>query len=185
MKNPFLIGEKIYFRSLEREDAPLLVPWVNDTEVTRTLELFYRPTPLQIEVDFIDRIYKSEHDVVFGITVRETDKLIGVTGLHQINFKNRRAVFGIFIGEKSEWGKGYGTEATALITRYAFETLNLNRVGLQVYEDNDRGIKAYERVGFKPEGILRQMMYREGRYWNTIIMSILREEWEALQQQRR
>ncbi|MBI3800044.1 MAG: GNAT family N-acetyltransferase, partial [Deltaproteobacteria bacterium] len=88
------------------------------------------------------------------------------------------------IGEKSEWSKGYGTEATALITGYAFETLNLNRVGLQVYEDNERGIKAYERVGFKREGLLRQMMYREGRYWHTITMSMLREEWAAGKQAR-
>jgi RimJ/RimL family protein N-acetyltransferase len=179
MKNPFLIGTKIYLRPLEREDAPLLVPWVNDAEITRTLERLYRPLNLQAEVDFIERIYKSEHDVVFGIVVKETDVLIGVTGLHQMDFKNRRAVFGIFIGEKSVWGKGYGTEATALITGYAFETLNLNRVGLEVYEDNERGIRAYERVGFQREGVLRQMMYREGRYWNTILMSLLREEWEA------
>ncbi len=185
VKNPFLIGTKVYLRPLEHEDAPLFVPWVNDTEVTRTLEVFYRPINLQTEVDFIERIYKSEHDVVLGIVVKETDALIGITGLHQMNFKNRRVVFGIFIGEKSAWGKGYGTEATALITGYAFETLNMNRVGLEVYEDNERGIKAYERVGFKREGILRQMMYREGRYWNVIIMSILREEWEALKQQRR
>jgi len=185
MKNPFLIGAKSYLRPLEREDAPLFVPWVNDAEVTRTLEAFYRPINLQTEVDFIEKIYKSDHDVVLGIVVKETDALIGITGLHRMDFKNRRVVFGIFIGEKSAWGKGYGTEATALITGYAFETLNMNRVGLEVYEDNERGIKAYERVGFKREGILRQMMYREGRYWNTVIMSILREEWDALKQQRR
>ncbi|MBI3302544.1 MAG: GNAT family N-acetyltransferase, partial [Deltaproteobacteria bacterium] len=134
MKNPFLIGTKVYLRPLEREDAPLFVPWVNDAEVTRTLEHFYRPINLQAEVDFIERIYKSEHDVVCGIAVKETDALIGVTGLHQMDFKSRRTSFGIFIGEKSEWGKGYGTEATALITGYAFEILNLNRVWLHVYE---------------------------------------------------
>src|SRR5690349_11316823 len=119
-----------------------------------------------MEVDFIDRMYKSEHDIVLGIAVRGTDALIGITSLHQIDGKNRRAVFAIVIGEKNEWGKGYGTEATALITGYAFETLNLNRVSLRVYEENERGIKAYEKVGFKKEGVLRQDIYREGRYWN-------------------
>ena len=178
MKNPFLIGAKVYLRPLEREDAPLFVPWLNDSAVTRTLVL-YRPINLQTELDFIDRIYKSEHDVVFGIAVRGTDTLIGVTGLHQIDYKNRHAVFGIFIGEKNEWGKEYGTEATALITGYAFETLNLNRVALRVHEDNERGIRAYEKVGFKREGVLRQDIYREGRYWNTLMMGILCEEWTA------
>ena len=74
------------------------------------------------------------------------------------------------------------TEATRLITGYAFETLNLNRVALRVYEDNERGVKAYEKVGFKREGVLRQDIYREGRYWNTFLMSILREEWTARKQ---
>jgi len=179
MKNPFLIGTKVYLRPLEREDAPRFVPWVNDTAVTRTLEAFYRPINLQTEADFIEKIYKSEHDVVLGIVIRATDALIGVVGLHQINFKNRRAVFGIFIGEKDEWGKGYGTEATALITEYAFATLNLNRVVLRVHEDNERGIRAYEKVGFRREGVLRQDIYREGRYWDTLVMGILREEWES------
>lgn len=182
MKNPFLIGSKVYLRPLEREDAPLFVPWANDSAVTRTLEALYHPINLQIEVDFIDRMYKSEHNVVLGIAVRGTDALIGVTGLHQIDYKNRRTVFGIFIGEKNEWGKGYGTEATALITGYAFETLNLHRVSLRVYEDNERGIRAYEKVGFKKEGVLRQDIYREGRYWDTFMMGILHEEWAARKQ---
>ena len=185
MKNPFLIGTKIYLRPLEREDAQLFVPWINDAEVTRTLEVFYRPLNLQAEVEFIETIYKSEHDVVLGIAVKETEALIGGAGLHRMDFKNRRASFGIFIGEKSEWGKGYGTEVTALMTGYAFEILNMNRVWLHVYEYNERGLKAYERVGFKREGVLRQDRYHEGRYWDTITMAILREEWEARKQQGR
>jgi RimJ/RimL family protein N-acetyltransferase len=179
MKNPFLIGPKVYLRPLEREDAPLFIPWVNDTEVTRTLAVFYRPKNLQDELAFIDGVSNDEHAVVFGIVVRETDKLIGSAGLHQIHFKDRYAEFGILIGEKSSWGKGYGTEVTALITGYGFETLNLHRVWLRVHEDNERGIKAYGKVGFKREGVLRQHKYREGRYLDVVVMGILREEWQT------
>lgn len=179
MKNPFLIGTNIYLRALDREDAPLLVSWVNDAEVTRTLELFYRPRNLQTQLEFIESLYKSENDIVFGIVMKEADTLIGVTSLNRIDFKDRHAAFAIFIGEKSRWGKGYGTEVTTLITGYAFDTLNLNRLSLQVYEYNERGIRAYEKVGFKREGVLRQEHYYEGRYWDTIAMAILREEWET------
>ena len=181
MKNPLLIGEKIYLRPLEREDAPLFVIWLNDQEVTRTL-LVSGPINLQKEEEYLENAYKSEHDTVLGIAIKETDKLIGSTGLRQIDFRNRHAGFGIVIGEKAEWGKGYGTEATSLITRYAFETFNLNRVWLHVFADNERGVRAYEKVGFKREGILRQEGYREGRYWDTLTMAILREEWEARKQ---
>ncbi len=178
MKNPFLIGNKIYLRPLEREDAPHCLAWFNHPEITRAL-LIYRPINLRAEEEFIDKALHNEHELALGIAIRDTDRLIGGTGLHQIDFKDRRAGFGISIGEKEEWGKGYGTEVTRLMVQYAFETLNLHRVWLHVYEYNQRGLRTYEKVGFQKEGILRQDTYREGRYWDTIVMAILREEWDA------
>ena len=89
MKNPFLIGSKIYLRPLEREDAGTVLPWVNDPEVTCNL-LLYRPVNLQAEEEFIAKANQSEHDLVLGIAVAATDKLIGATGLDQIDFKNRQ-----------------------------------------------------------------------------------------------
>src|SRR5206468_7752591 len=77
------------------------------------------------------------------------------------------------------WGKGYGTEATRLMVQYAFDTLNLNRVWLHVLEYNERGIRCYEKVGFKKEGLLRQEHFRDGRYWDTHLVAILRDEWLA------
>ena len=63
------------------------------------------------------------------------------------------------------------------ITFYAFRTLNLNRIWLHVFEFNERALRAYEKVGFVREGVLRQDVFREGRYWNTVVMGILRDEW--------
>jgi RimJ/RimL family protein N-acetyltransferase len=180
VKNPFLIGTKVYLRPLDREDAPVLVTWFNDPEVTRTLRR-YLPLALREEQDFIEKLGQNEHNLAVGIALRDSDRLIGGTGFHEMDFRNRHASFGILIGEKAEWGKGYGTEATALMVGYAFETLNLNRVWLHVYEHNPKAMRAYEKVGFRREGVLRQDCYREGRYWDTIVMAILREEWDALQ----
>jgi RimJ/RimL family protein N-acetyltransferase len=180
VKSPFLIGSTIYLRPLEREDAGLLVPWINDPEVTRTLRI-YRPMNLQAEEEFVARSAQSEHELVLGIAIQATDKLIGATGLHQIDFKNRHAGFGISIGEKAEWGKGYGTEAARVIVGHAFDTLNLNRVWLHVFEYNLRGIRAYERVGFRREGLLRQDRFHEGRYWDTIVMAMIRQEYQGQQ----
>ncbi len=177
MKNPFLIGELVYLRPLDRADAPAVVPWVNDPEITRSLRI-YRPLNLQAEEEYIDQIRKSETDVTLGLCVRGDDRFIGVTGLHAIDFKNRHTGFGIVIGERTEWDKGYGTDATRLMVNYAFATLNLNRVWLQVYEFNVRGRKTYEKVGFRVEGIQRQDRYSDGRYWDTTLMAVLREEWK-------
>jgi RimJ/RimL family protein N-acetyltransferase len=177
MHNPFLIGKTVYLRPMEREDAPLVQPWFNDPEVIRTLQA-YRPMNLRAEESFIDRIAQSEHDLALVIVRRDVDKAIGVTGLHQIDFKNRHALFGITIGDRDSWGLGFCTETTALVVRHAFQTLNLNRVMLLVYEYNAGAIRAYEKVGFRREGVLRQENYREGRYCDTIAMAILRQEWD-------
>jgi [ribosomal protein S5]-alanine N-acetyltransferase len=176
---PYLIGHKVYLRPLERADAPLVQPWINDPEVRYFIRAF-RPVNLQAEEDFITKANQDEHSLVLGIAVKANDRLVGAAGLQAIDFRSRHASFGIAIGVPSEWSKGYGTEATRLLVRHAFETLNLNRVWLQVYEDNPRGIRAYEKAGFRKEGVLRQDMFRAGRYWDTIVMAILREEWQKM-----
>jgi len=176
MPNAFLTGQAVYLRPLELSDAPLLVPWFNDPEVIRTLRR-YRPMNLPEEEAFIRRLAENDDLIALGIVIRQTDQLIGSTGLHQFNWRCRHAAFGISIGEKSCWGCGYGTEATRLMVEYAFLTLNLNRVSLEVYEYNPRGLHIYEKIGFRQEGRLRQDTFRDGRYWDTIVMGILRDEW--------
>lgn len=175
MKNPFLIGQRVYLRPLERADVPLLQTWINDQDVIRNL-LNFRPMNLQGEEEFLDKVTRDPDLVVLGIALRSDDRLIGDVALHRIQSRDRQAGFGILIGEKAEWSKGYGTEATRLIVRYAFDVLNLNRVWLHVLENNKRGQRAYEKVGFKVEGVLRQSAFRDGRYLDTVTMGILRGE---------
>ena len=173
-----MTGSQVSLRSLTGEDAVAFVPWVNDPEVTRTLAVGAAVMDKQAEQAWIERTNASESAVLFGIVVQETDRLIGSVGLSQIDFRHRSASLGMLIGEKSMWGKGYGTEATRLVVRHAFEELRLNRVQLQVYEYNLRGIRVYEKVGFRREGVLRQEHVYDGRFWDTVVMAILREEWE-------
>jgi RimJ/RimL family protein N-acetyltransferase len=180
MQNPFLIGTQVYLRPLERTDAPVLVKWINDPQVTRTLQ-HYRPQNLQTEEAWVDGLYRAEHDLVLGIAVKEDDRLVGCSGLHNIDYKDRKASIGIMIGEPEEWGKGYGSEATALMINHGFATLNLHRVWLHVYAHNARAIAAYEKLGFQREGTLRQDLYREGRYIDVYTMGMLREEWGGAQ----
>jgi RimJ/RimL family protein N-acetyltransferase len=102
---------------------------------------------------------------------------IGNTGLHDVDAVNRTAEFGIVIGEKDYWNRGYGTKATKLTLRHGFENLNLNRIYLEVFETNPRAMKAYESAGFMREGILRQAIFKNSRYIDVILMSILQSEW--------
>jgi [ribosomal protein S5]-alanine N-acetyltransferase len=183
VQSPYLIGDLVYLRPLERADAPLVQPWINDPAVRYSIRMF-RPVNLQSEEEFISKANQDEHSLVLGIVAKEDDRLVGAAGLQAIDFRSRHASFGLAIGMPADWGKGYGTETTRLLVRHAFETLNLNRVWLQVYEDNVRGIRAYEKAGFRKEGVMRQEIFRAGRYWDTIIMAILRSEWVDQQNSR-
>jgi len=178
MKNAHVVGDKIYLRPLERSDAPILQPWFNDPEVTEQLAI-RRPVSLDFEDEFLSRLANDEHRVVLGVCAKNGDALIGTVGLEEIDFINRAAQFGICIGVKTEWNRGCGTEATRLMVDYAFGRLNLNRVCLNVYATNARGLRVYEKVGFKKEGVLRQARWQSTAFVDTIVMGVLREEWRS------
>ncbi len=176
MKNPYRIGESIYLRPLERADAPRMAAWFNDYDVSRTTSR-YRPFTVVEQERMIDQHADSKDDVVVGIIARATDELVGVIGLHGVADKNRRAMLGIAIGEKAEWGRGYATEASRLMLAVAFETLNLHRVWLDVFADNARALRCYDKLGFKRDGVLREHVFRDGAYCDLVYMSMLRDEW--------
>ena len=178
MKNPFLVGEKVYLRPLEPEDAPVIQRFINDPAISRNLQA-YRPYTLAMELAYIGQAAQSPTDLSLGVCPRHDDRLVGTVSLHAIHPKDRRAELGIAIGEQSEWGKGFGTDATRLVTAHAFDTLNLNRVALTVYAFNERGIHVYEKLGFQREGVLRQYTFADGRYHDALVMSVIREHWEA------
>jgi RimJ/RimL family protein N-acetyltransferase len=176
MVNPFLVGQRVYLRPFQRADAPVLVRCMNDPAVRRAL-LLERPITLEEEEEFLARLAGNKELVLLGVVARDGDRLVGSTGLSAIQPSSRQAQFGIFIGGPEEWGKGYGTEATELMVGYGFETLNLNRIWLHVFEDNLRAIRIYEKLGFAREGLLRQAVFREGRYLDEVSMAVLQEEW--------
>lgn len=175
MKVHFLSGDLVYLRPIERGDARSLLPWVNNPEVTRTL-LIHRPVNMEAEEKFIERLALDETIVGLGIVEKTSDRLVGTTSLQQLDSRSRHAQFGILIGDPADWGKGFGTEATRLIVGYGFLTLNLHRVWLHVAVDNLAGIRAYEKAGFRREGLLREALYTGGRYVDLVAMGILRNE---------
>ncbi len=178
MKNPYVIGDKLYLRPLDREDALIIQGFINDPGISRNL-LAYRPFTLSMEQAFIENSSNEPNDIALGICLKADDQLIGMTGLHRIHEKDRRAEFGMAIGDERQWGKGYGTEVTRLMTALAFERFNLNRVSLTVYAFNERGIRTYTRVGYQREGVMRAFTFVDGAYHDAITMSMLRSDWDT------
>jgi RimJ/RimL family protein N-acetyltransferase len=172
-----LIGERVRLRAIEREDIPTFVRWFNDPEVRQYL-LMYEPMSKAKEERWFEAHLEARDEFLFGIEalIGEEWVHIGNLGLHRIDWKNGTAVFGISLGEKAHWNKGYGTEATRTMLRFAFEELNLHRVELEVFDFNPRAMRCYEKAGFRHEGIRRRALFRDGRYHDVHLMGILQEE---------
>ena len=117
----------------------------------------------------------------FSIYALSEDRLIGFIGLWA-DLVHSEGWVGIGIGEREFWGKGYGTDAMRLILQYAFTEVCLQRVSLALHAYNERGLKSYEKAGFRIEGRTRSDQHREGKRTDTLWMGILREEWVQLQQ---
>jgi RimJ/RimL family protein N-acetyltransferase len=191
-----ITGERIRFRGIERADLPVFVKWLNDPEVRQGI-LIYHPFSQAEEENWYEEMLKRPIDEhVLGIEVRlsseqtrETSapdveehwKLIGSLAFTNFDWRNRSSEFGIMIGVKTYWNQGYGTEAVRLLVRHGFDTLNLNRIFLHVFENNPRAIRAYEKAGFVREGRLRQAEFTDGKYIDILVMSILKDDYLVLE----
>jgi RimJ/RimL family protein N-acetyltransferase len=171
-------GQRLFLRPVEAGDAALLVRWLNDPEVTQYLARTF-PLTMEEEQAWIRNRAGDEKNLVLMIVAREGRRPVGTTGLHALSAVDRKAVFGIQIGEKDCWNRGLGTEATDLMLELAFQRLNLNRVELDVYDTNPRAIRVYERAGFRTEGLARQARFQNGQYVDIRRMAVLAEEWRA------
>lgn len=177
----FRRGGGVELRPLLEEDVTLLLRWINDPEVNMYLQV-YLPMMEADEREWIQNLHKQKaENIVFMIVTG--GKPIGTMGLHGIDYRNRRATTGTLIGEKEYWGKGHGTKAKMLLLEYAFNTLNLRKVCSNAYAFNERSIRYSKRCGYREEGRLRQHHFALGKYWDTICLSVFKEDWEPLWEQ--
>jgi RimJ/RimL family protein N-acetyltransferase len=179
-----IYGERIRLRAVEKDDLPLFVKWLNDPEVRQGI-LLHNPVSQTEEDGWYERMLARPADEhVMAIDVKEPPadavedrwKLIGSLAFDQIDWHVRAAEFGILIGDKTCWNQGYGTESVRLLCQHGFNTLNLNRIFLHVFESNPRAIRAYEKAGFTLEGRERQAEYKDGKFIDVLRMSLLKSE---------
>ncbi|GLV58376.1 N-acetyltransferase [Dictyobacter sp. S3.2.2.5] len=176
LQNPFIVGERLYLRPLEpAQDNHLYSTWMNDEEIRRYFSIY--PTSDTRGRERLDNLYKDTRHILFGVALKEDNRLVGLVGLKDINVLNQTAEFYVIIGDRNLHGKGFGTEATRLMLRYGFLELNLNRIQTQDMEENIGGWRADEKAGFKHEGTLREMILRFGKYHSVRVYSLLRSEY--------
>jgi RimJ/RimL family protein N-acetyltransferase len=178
-----LKGKSVLLRPVKRSDISYFLKWFNDPEVIQYLE-WYLPMTEMGEEKYIEELgtTRMKSDALFVIEVIEgaSTKPIGNCGLDRINSKDHNAGFGIVIGEKDYWSKGYGLEAARLLINYGFQQLNLHRISSGAFAFNDRSIKLHKKLGFREEGRLRQAFFKNGQYHDLMLFGVLREEWRVL-----
>jgi RimJ/RimL family protein N-acetyltransferase len=180
-------GKLVRLRAVELDDLDRSFAWINDAEVTRYLahQSAYPFSRAQEEEWIRGAVKRTQPpDLTYAIETLEDARHIGSIGLHGMLNNAHKAELGILIGDKTCWNRGFGTDAIVTMLKFAFDHINLNRVVLEVHDDNARAIACYRKCGFIEEGLLRQDRYRDGEYGDTIVMGVLREEFRAQDSQR-
>jgi RimJ/RimL family protein N-acetyltransferase len=179
---PRLIGENIVLREFRKNDLTFINSFTTDNDICRNLsDIFLRNHSLESTEIYLDSILKnsSNNNLSYVIAEKDTLNYIGSIDIININWVSRIGTLGIVIADKDFHNKGIGTEAINLLLKYSFERANLNKVELDVNEFNLAGIRCYEKCGFMQEGVIRESVYRDGKYYNTIKMGILKREFKG------
>ncbi len=170
-----LIGEHIYLREIEASDTDDILRWRNQEDVKRYF-VNQDPFTKQGHLEWLNNVVATGKAVQFIIMDNEIERSFGSVYLRDIDYKNSKCEYGIFIGENDYRARGLGTEAANLIIKYAFEELKLNKVFLRVLANNKRAIKSYQNAGFQMEGYFKQDVCINNKYIDIVFMAILKED---------
>ena len=175
-----LKGHKTSIRPIEDDDIDSFYQWYNDQEVNLWSSGAWPLNTLLSKDQIAEKFLDGSPDTYRYAILAENDLLIGTTGFKEVNIPSRSATLFVVIGDKTYWGKGYGTDALITFVSFLFTQWNFHRISLDTWDENIRAIKAYEKVGFKIEGRLREARFVLGNYHDVILMGLLQEEFLAL-----
>lgn len=171
--------QRIYLRALEPEDYLNSVKWRNDEEIQNMVGGPKYFISSEREKEWVAKTILDNDKMVLAICLKENDKYIGNIMLQEIDLINRSAHMPILLGDKTEWNKGYATEARMMFLKFVFEERGMERIFAYVLEENISSIKMCEKCGYKVEGVLRKSIFKKGKFFNQVILSVLKEEFEV------
>ena len=176
-----LIGDRIYLspKGASDDEIQKFTEWMNNFEVTDYIGRSGNLITLIGEKDYLENIAKDSKNRNFDIITLNDNKLIGTVSLENINFIERSAILGIFIGDKDFRNNGYGTEAIKLLLEYGFKYLNLHSIRLDLLAVNERAHRCYLKCGFRDTGCSREEIFLNGKYYDKLHMDILENEFDG------
>jgi RimJ/RimL family protein N-acetyltransferase len=173
-------GSKVRLAPLDKQKhLENVLLWFNDPEITQWTLIGDWPLTRLAEEDFFDRMMRSEQtELVLAIETIEGEH-IGVSGIHQIDWRNGVGRTGTIIGRKEYWGQGYGSDAVQARTRYAFEVMGLRLLLSEVMVGNVGSLKALHKAGYREVGRIPRRYWKRGAYRDVILLMVDRESWPA------
>jgi RimJ/RimL family protein N-acetyltransferase len=182
---PMLRGERVWLRAAEKADFLADAPGVSDADTGHFLGLKF-PVSAEGGEQFAQMKLSQQGTSVFSfaICLLADDRRIGNVTLRGIDKENGAAEVSIVIIDKASQGQGLGTDALNCLIDFAFGELRLERVYLHVFDYNARARRSYEKAGFQTDAILRNARFHRGRHHDVHLMSILRDDWLALERRR-
>lgn len=170
----------VYLRALELDDFRTTINWRKDDEIWQGVlgEKYFVSS--EYEKQWVADAIKSKNEIKLGVCVKETDELIGLASIVAMDLINRSARSQILIGQKDCWGKGFGSQAVELLLGFAFLERGLERMWVRILETNKASIALHEKIGYQREGVMRKAAYKNGKFQNVVVLSLLREEFDAL-----
>jgi RimJ/RimL family protein N-acetyltransferase len=179
-------GRLVRLGPLDHEkDPPIIAFWTNDPLMRSVLEGVARPLSVETIRKLLEKVEKQMEEMknLFHFTVRLKDdnRLLGLARIFWIDFHNGTGVLSLGIGDTSDRRHGYGSDALDLLLRFAFNDLNMHRLSAWPSADNLPFIHMAGKAGFEEEGRRREAAFHDGRYWDVVLMGLLRTKWEKKQ----
>lgn len=174
---PKLRGDKVYLSPVNVDDLDTYTRWINSLGTSVPLGQAANVFSLTRERDILEKMAKEGHQ--FAIVERSSDTLLGNCGIFNVNQLSGTAEVGIFIGDDKRRGKGFGTDALLLLVSYGFKILNLHNVMLRAASFNARGLRCYEKVGFREFGRRTGALLIGGKRFDDVHMQVLATEWSC------
>lgn len=151
-----------------------MITWFEDMEVTRFVALRH-PPGIDYEKEWLDKVSRDPNNVIW--VVEHDGHAVGVTGIHEINWKYGHGITGTLIGDKKVWGKGLARELMQLRARYAFTELPLRKLKSEYLDGNQASGRAQAAAGYQVIGRRREEAFVNGRWIDVIMTEVLREDW--------
>jgi diamine N-acetyltransferase len=170
-----LKGEKITLRPLKITDWEKTIQWRNDIVLKGLAIMHPFPITEMVEKQWYEDILRSKSTkVIYFTIIADNDIPVGFITLNDISYINKNCYLGIVIGDQKEQAKGYGIDTMNTIIKYAFNTLNLIKITVEVAAINGPALSLYKKLGFVEEGRLKNHYYNNGNYIDILIMSLFK-----------